>query len=288
MTGEPASIWSLGAELGEGPTWIDDRLWFVDIKKKQIHRFDPDSGEKRSWSAPEQVGFIVPRARGGFIVGLQSGLFAFDPGSGGFDQIVAVDRDKPNNRLNDAVVDGEGRLWFGTMHDGERDRTGAFYCYAEGRLRHTGIDDIAITNGPAISPDGRSLYWVDTLGGRLCAATIGADGGLMDSRLLVSFTPEEGYPDGPTGDAEGGVWIGLYAGWQARRYSPAGELLQTIAFPVANITKVAFGGRDRRTLFATTARQLLSAEQIAGQPQAGDLFALEIGIKGQPCTAVRD
>lgn len=288
MTEEPASVWNLGAELGEGPIWFGDRLWFVDIKKKQIHRFDPESGEQQSWTAPEQVGFIAPRARGGFIAGLQSGLFAFDPERGSFEPIVAVEPDKPDNRLNDAVVDAKGRLWFGTMDDGEREKSGAFYRYADGELRAVGIDNVAITNGPAISPDGRTLYWVDTLGGHIWVATIGEEGEVADSRPFVSFNPQEGFPDGPTVDAEGGIWIGLYAGWQARRYSPEGALLQVIDLPVANITKVAFGGHGRRTLFATTARQLLGADEIAKQPQAGHLFALPVEIEGQPCHAVRD
>lgn len=288
MGPQPHSVWALAAELGEGPVWIDGALWFVDIKKHHLHRFDPASGDKRSWTAPEQVGFVVPRARGGMIVGLQSGLWAFDPQAGSFEQIIAVDAHHENNRLNDAVVDAQGRLWLGTMHDGEQDRTGSYYLYAEGELRETGLSGICITNGPAISPDGKTLYWVDTLGGTISAASVEEGGRLGLSRLLATIPSAEGYPDGPTVDADGCVWIGLYAGWAARRYSPTGELLQTVEFPVANITKVAFGGADGTTLFATTARQMLSAEQLLEQSQAGDLFAMSSPVRGLPCFAVRD
>ena len=79
--------------------------------------------------------------------------------------IVEVEPDKPNNRLNDGVVDPAGRLWFGTMDNGEKAKTGAFYCFADGQADAHGLDDIAITNGPAVSPDGRMLYFVDTLEG---------------------------------------------------------------------------------------------------------------------------
>jgi sugar lactone lactonase YvrE len=288
MGPQPQSVWPLAAELGEGPIWIDDALWFVDIKKHQLHRFDPGSGSKQSWTAPEQVGFVVPRAKGGLIVGLQSGLWSFDPGAGLFEPIIAVDKHHQNNRLNDAVVDAQGRLWFGTMHDGERDKTGSFYLYADGRLLETGLSGICITNGPAISPDGRTLYWVDTLGGTISAAEVRNGGELGHTRVLATIPSAEGYPDGPTVDAEGCVWIGLYAGWAVRRYSPAGDLLQTIEFPVGNITKVAFGGADGTTLFATTARQMLTADQLLEQPQAGDLFAMPSQVRGLPCHAVRD
>lgn len=287
--GRPQSVWELGAELGEGPIWVDrDRaLWFVDIKKQEIHRFDPANGARHSWTAPEQVGFVLPAERGGFVVGLQSGLHHFDETSGIFSLIVEVDADIPTNRLNDGVVDPQGRLWFGTMDNGERDKSGAFYCFADGRLTRTHIDAIAITNGPAVSPDGQLLYVVDTLRGTIEVADIGRDGSLGERRRFVRIDPAGGHPDGPTIDSEGCLWISLYAGWEARRYSPAGELLERVRFPVANITKLAFGGDDLRTAYATTARQLLSAEVIAKQPRIGDLFAFRVAVPGLPSPLIR-
>jgi sugar lactone lactonase YvrE len=82
------------------------------------------------------------------------------------------------------------------------------------------------------------------------------------------------------------VWISLYAGWDARRYSPGGELVGSVRFPVANITKIAFGGGDLRTAYATTARQLLKPEEIAKQPRIGDLFAFAADVPGVPCPLV--
>jgi sugar lactone lactonase YvrE len=287
--GRPKNIWNLAAELGEGPVWVerDSALWFVDIKKRQIHRYDPASGEKRSFGAPEQVGFILPAQRGGFVAGLQSGLHHFDEVSGDFQLIVEVDADKATNRLNDGVVDPQGRLWFGTMDNDEKAKSGAFYCFANGQLTRTQIDKIEITNGPCVSPDGRLLYYVDTLKGTIDCADIGEDGSLSKLRPFVQIDPKEGHPDGPTIDSEGCVWISLYAGWEARRYSPAGELIERVRFPVANITKIAFGGPDLRTAFATTARQMLSAETIAQQPQIGDLFEFRVDVPGVPCPLVR-
>ena len=173
----PSPIWELQAELGEGPVWLerDEALWFVDIKKQQVHRYDPADRSTRSWDAPEQVGFILPVEGGGFVAGLQSGLHRFDETSGAFDLIVEVEPDLPDNRLNDGVVDPAGRLWFGTMDNNEKAKTGAFYCFAEGRLTRTGVDQIEITNGPAVSPDGNLLYLVDTLAGTIEVAAIHED-----------------------------------------------------------------------------------------------------------------
>lgn len=288
MSGEPRSVWNLGAELGEGPLWFDQALWFVDIKKQQVHRFEPATGDRRSWPAPEQVGFIVPRQRGGFVAGLQSGLISFDPSDGSFVPLVAVEAELPGNRLNDGVVDNAGRLWFGSMDNSERDNCGAYYCYEGGEVRAAGIDGICITNGPAISPDGRLLYLVDTLGRSIFECDIHEDGSLGEPRPFAKIERDAGYPDGPTIDSEGHLWIGLYAGWEARRYSPSGDLVDRVRFPVANITKIAFGGPDLRTGYATTARQMLSPEVIAGQPQIGDLFEFQVDVPGLPCQLVAD
>jgi sugar lactone lactonase YvrE len=220
-------------------------------------------------------------------VGLQSGLYRFDPTNGEFDRIVEVEPEIPTNRLNDGVVDPAGRLWFGTMDNKERDKSGAFYCFDSGELRRTTVTGISITNGPAVSPDGRTLYWVDTLGGTIAACDIADDASLGPSRPVVRIPPTEGYPDGPTIDSEGCVWISLYAGWEARRYSPSGEILERVRFPVANITKIAFGGPDLRTVFATTARQLLKPDALERQPQAGDLFQFQTDVPGVPCPLVR-
>jgi sugar lactone lactonase YvrE len=284
---DPRNVWAIAAELGEGPVWAEGALWFVDIKKQQLHRYDPATAERRSWDAPEQVGFILPAEGGGFVAGLQSGLHHFDAVSGAFELIVEVEPDLPENRLNDGVVDSLGRLWFGTMDDGEKAKSGAFYCFADGEVKRTGLDGIAITNGPAASPDGRILYFVDTLKGTLESADISDDGTLGERRLFAKIDPKHGHPDGPTIDSEGCVWISLYAGWEARRYSPAGELIQTVKFPVANITKIAFGGDDLRSAYATTARQMLKPEDIAKQPQIGDLFEFQVDVPGVPCPLVR-
>ena len=199
-----------------------------------------------------------------------------------------MEPERPNNRLNDGVVDPLGRLWFGTMDNGETARTGAFYRFERGSVAATGIDGIAITNGPALSPDGRILYFVDTREGRIDSADVADDGSLGPSRPFVRIDPAEGFPDGPTVDSEGCVWISLYAGWEARRYSPAGELVERVRFPVANITKIAFGGEDLRTVYATTARQLLTPAQLELQPEAGDLFEFRVDVPGLPCPLVAD
>ncbi|ACG78876.1 gluconolactonase [Phenylobacterium zucineum HLK1] len=280
---EPDCVLRADAELGEGPVWRadDDAVWFVDIKGRRIHRYEPVTGAAWSWAAPAQPGFIAPVAGGGWVAGLKTGLHRFEPRGGRFELITAVEDPSLDNRLNDGFVDAKGRLWFGSMHDGETALTGALYRLDERGLQRcdTGY---CITNGPAASPDGRTLYHTDTLQKTIYAFDLSPAGELSNKRVFARIEEGGGYPDGPAVDAEGCVWTGLFAGWHVRRYSPKGELLAKVGFPVANITKLAFGGDDLTSVYATTAWKGLSADEREKQPLAGGLFRFEVDVPGLP------
>lgn len=126
-SGQPECIWPLAAELGEGPLWWNGALWFTDIKQDRIHRFDPATGQGKSWEAPAAPGFLAPLRDGGFLVGAKLGLFRFDPDSDNLRFLEAVEPDRLGNRLNDGAVDPKGRLWFGSMDDAEKDSSGVLY-----------------------------------------------------------------------------------------------------------------------------------------------------------------
>jgi D-xylonolactonase len=274
-------VWPLACELGEGPVWWRGALWFTDIKQKKIHRFDPESGGGESWPAPSEVGFLAPLENGRFIAGAKTGLYAFDPSNGAFRLIRTVEPDRPSNRLNDGAVDASGRLWFGSMDDAEQKPSGALYRLDRGGLSVMDPGYI-ITNGPAISPDGSTLYHTDTLLKRIYAFDLHTDGSLSGKRVFATIEEGAGYPDGPVVDRQGCLWTGLFGGWGARRYSPDGHVLQFVAFPVANVTKLAFGGEDLTTVYATTARKGLDSAALAAQPLAGGLFCFQADIPGQP------
>ena len=270
-------VWPLQCSLGEGPLWWAGSLWFTDIKQKKVHCFDP-AGPSRSWAAPSEVGFLAPLADGHFIAGTKAGLQDFDPATGAFTLIREIEPDRPGNRLNDGAVDTKGRLWFGSMDDGETSPSGKLYRLYRGELSAMDAGYI-ITNGPAFSPDGRVLYHTDTLARRIYAFDLDPDGGLANKRIFAQI--EDGYPDGPIVDQEGCVWTGLFGGWGVRRYSPQGRLEHTVPFPVANVTKLAFGGPELKTVYATTARKGLDAAALAAQPLAGGLFCFAADTPGQ-------
>ncbi|MEO5493266.1 MAG: SMP-30/gluconolactonase/LRE family protein [Sphingomonas sp.] len=286
LTSAPNVIAPVGATLGEGPVWIDGALWFVDIKAPCVYCLQ-GNGKLERWPAPAPVGWVLPATGGGLLAGLKSGIHHFDPASGGFSALIAVELGMPDNRLNDAVAGPDGALWFGSMDDREAAPSGRFYRYAGGQLFDTGLPGAVVTNGPAISPDGRTLYVTDTFAGTIGEAAINDDGSLGPLRPFVAIDRADGYPDGPTVDAQGHVWTGLFGGWSARRYDPAGVLVETIRFPVANVTKIAFGGPALTTAYATTAKLALDADALAAQPLAGHLFAFDAGVAGVPVNNVQ-
>jgi len=279
---EVTHVCKVGAELGEGPVWVEreSALWFVDIKGQCLHRWHPDRREHRSWPAPAPPGFLAPLAGGGFIVGLQTGLHRFDPRTGEFVQLAQVEPGLPANRLNDGCVSPEGELWFGSMHDPEIEPSGALYRLdAAGRC--VALDaGYVITNGPAFSPDGRVFYHTDTGARTVYAFDRPQPHILARKRVFVRIEPGAGHPDGTTVDREGAVWIALWGGCGVRRYSPSGELLATVRLPCANVTKIAFGGAELRTAYVTSACKGLTGAQRAAQPLAGDLFSFEAPAPG--------
>jgi D-xylonolactonase len=282
----PEPVWRLEALLGEGPVWLPDEaaLRFVDIKRGLLHRFDPASGTGQTLDVGGKPSFIVPESGGGLLVGSEHGVFRLDNGKLG--AAVAVIPQPAHNRTNDATVDGRGRLWFGTMDDYEQAPSGCVWCLDRGALHRVGGQAV-VTNGPAISNDGRFLYHVDSGGRTIWRFRLGETPKLECGEVFLRLGEDEGHPDGVVVDSEDCLWVALWDGWGVRRYAPDGTLLQHIALPCARVTKLAFGGPALRTAFVTTARVGLDEAALAGQPLAGCLFAFDAPAAGRVLPSVQ-
>ncbi len=269
--------------LGEGPIWDERRqcLWFVDIKQPRLLRLDPATGALSQWAAPAEIAWVLPTEQGGLVCGLADGLYRFDPDKGWFDFWQSVPGEPLHNRLNDATCDAKGRIWFGSMDNDEQAESGRFYRLSSGAITTLDFGPVCITNGPALSPDGRIIYLTDTLGRCIWRASVDEDGSVGPAALFVEFGDEAGYPDGPVVDSAGNVWTGMFAGWGVRCFDPDGRPLAFVRMPAANITKIAFGGPDLRTVYATSATKGLDAAARNDQPLAGSLFSFRTAIAGQ-------
>lgn len=273
------------ALLGEGPLWDpEDRLlYWVDIKGRVVHRFDPVTGRDTRWPTPEVVGCLVRRTAGGLVVTLRSGFHFLDLDTGAIQPVARPELDRPENRFNDGKPDRRGRFWAGSMHDPETLPTGALYRLDPDGACHRMVDGIICSNALCWSPDGRTMYHADTLRRVVWAWDSDPDRGeIANRRVFVELSGDEGAPDGATVDAEGFVWLAHWDGWQLTRHDPTGRTERVVRLPVQRPTCPAFGGPDLGVLYVTSARIGLSEEALARQPCAGGILALDPGVPGLP------
>ncbi len=271
------------ALLGEGPFWdvTDQRLYWVDIKRHLIHRFDATSGRDESWSTPEDIGSLAVRERGGLVVALKSGFYFYDLDTGTATPAALPTGHADHNRFNDGKTDRQGRFWAGSMDDNEKEPSGGLF-----RLHHDSqceqfVDGIVCSNSLCWSPDSRTMYYADSLQRTVWAWDFEPDTGTISNRRpFVSVT--ESFPDGATVDSEGFLWLALWDGWQVKRFDPSGRLERSVKLPVQRPTCPMFGGPNLDVVYVTSASIGLSEQQLKEQPLAGGLFAFEADVRGLP------
>ncbi|MEE1742104.1 SMP-30/gluconolactonase/LRE family protein [Streptomyces sp. BE147] len=267
------------AQLGEGPTWdpATGRLIWVDILSCRVHTYDPETGRRTVMATGQHVGAAKPRAGGGLVVNLREGIGRYDA-DGTFSWLFHDP--VPGRRGNDAAVAPDGSLWAGTMRDDPAEIGGGLRRVApDGTVTDT-LGAVACSNGTGWSPDGRLMYYIDTPTLRIDVLDVDGER-VRDRRPFATIEPGAGAPDGLTVDAEGCVWVALWNGWALRRYTPDGRLERTVALPVPRPTSCAFGGRDLRDLYITSAR----TGSGAPPPLAGSLLVLPdagLGLPGTP------
>jgi sugar lactone lactonase YvrE len=271
-----------GCSLGEGPNWDHDsqRLYWVDILENRIYRYDPADESASSWTTPEHVGFVVVRPDGGLLAGFKSGLHYValnDDGSVTAARIDRVDHHRDDVRYNDATSDTEGRIWACTLGGTAEEPLGTYYCYGADLSRRTVDDGYLVANGPALSPDRRLFYTVETAGhpGRpqgVYVSRLTADGTLEAQRLLIDWRAYDSSPDGVVTDGDGNLWLGEFRGNVLRCFSPDGEQLASVPLSAWSVTKAVFGGERGDLLYVTSARIEADEETLARYPDTGGVI----------------
>lgn len=270
--------------LGESPIW-DDRaqcLYWVDIRRPAIRRLQTASGRIDSWTMPALVGSIALTDEDRLLVALPQFIALFDVVSGSLEAFARPPEVVPGHRFNDGRCDRAGRFWVGSMNNVTRAPEGVLYkLEGRGELQPVRCG-ICIPNSLAFSPDGRTMYFADSLRYSLYAYDYDAASGAMSAERVIATTDPPGFPDGSTVDAEGCIWNAEFDAGRIVRYAPDGRIEQVIPLPVQRPTCCAFGGTDLATLYVTTASQKMSVAELAAQPLAGALLALEVGARGLP------
>ena len=278
--------------LGEGIRWDDrrDELLRVDVLEGRVFRDRvDDSGALhpiRRYRVPGTVGAIAPVAGDeGWLLAAGRGFAYLTPGGS---HRVLAEVAPSRTRMNDAACDPQGRFWAGTLADDHHLGGGALY-----RLDVTGetelmLGDLTISNGLGWSPDGGTMYLVDSGPRVIYSFAFEPDRGTISGqRPLVILGEEVGSPDGMTVDAHGDIWVAIYGGGQVHRYSPGGELRQVLAVPTAQTTCCSFASLGLHRLYVTTATEGWSEEQRRSDPAAGLVYRFDTGATGRPATPFR-
>ena len=274
--------------VGESPVWHAGELaWYwVDIPARRIWRLDHATGATRHWTADEMVACIAPRADGGLIAGMETGIFAvalLDDGRVRAERLAAPAELAPGMRFNDGRTDRQGRFWSDTMWMDMAAAlpVGCLYRYDAHGLSAPLVSGLVTPNGLAWSPDGRTMYLSDShpTRRRVWAFDYDVDAGVPhDRRLFVDMTAYAGRPDGAAMDSDGCYWVAGNDGSSLLRFTPAGTLDRELALPVAKPSMPCFGGPDLDTLLVTSIVQPGREDDAL----AGAVLLVRPGVRGVP------
>jgi sugar lactone lactonase YvrE len=273
-----------GNLLGEGIQWDvqDQALWWTDIQKRNLHRYDWSARRLENFAMPERVGsFALIEGRRDLIVAFESGFALYDPEKEETRWLGRPDAALDGVRFNDGRVDRQGRFWAGTMVETQpQDARANLYSVGPdgGIRRHE--NNITISNGIGWSPDSRYFYFADSPLRTIYVYDFDSATGDIANRRVFAQTPEGAHPDGAAVDSQGFLWSAHWGAGRIVRYAPDGTVDRSFDVPVSQPTCVTFGGPDLDLLFVTSACDGLTGEALAGQPDAGNILVYKVGLAG--------
>ncbi|MDZ4763028.1 MAG: SMP-30/gluconolactonase/LRE family protein [Chloroflexota bacterium] len=274
---QPALIADYEAVTGECPAWnpVDGHLYWVDIPRGRLFRWDPISGHHaQMWeSGGAPLGGLTVQSDGALLLFLSGGAIKRYAGGVVSDVIAALPLES-NSRFNDAIADPAGRVFTGTVVEGQ----------VAGRLLRIDPDKrvtviregVGISNGMGFSPDLTRFYHTDSTTRIIDVYDYDARTGDVSNRRVFITLSDAGdlagaVPDGMTVDADGCIWSAVWDGRCIIRYAPDGTELTRIMFPARKVSSAALGGADGADLYVTTAGGDQKATEGDG---AGALFCV--------------
>jgi sugar lactone lactonase YvrE len=281
------------ATLGESPVWetSTQTIVWVDIPLGEVHRFDPATGTDTFATIGQPVGAALPDHDDELVLAAADGFYRLRKNAT-LTRLAGADLGTSPSRMNDAKVDGAGRIVAGTialdLHKGggsllRLDPDGLVTCIADG---------LTVPNGLGWSPDGTTFYFIDSFAYGVDAWDYDPDtAALHNRRRFVDLPASGGLGDGLTVDADGGVWVALFGGSRLQRFTPDGRADRHVALPVTQVTAAAFCGDAYDVLYITTARSdengPMTDAALSGQLLAGAIFAVDVGVGGLPPVPAR-
>src|SRR5437867_147877 len=242
-----------GLGFTEGPVWRGTYLLFSDIPNKRIVRLRrlPEGPELTTYATGMSNGLTLDR-QGRVLAAEHDGRRVTRVAEDGARTVLAERfQGKRLNSPNDLVVKSDGSLYFTDPPYGVQPPTpgvprpagwwtapipgkelpanGVYPLPPDGTL-HLLVDDFALPNVLAFTPDEAVLYVDDSAHKHRRAFDVRPDGTLTNSRILFDMASEEpGVPDGLKVDLQGNVFCTGPGGvWVCR---PTGEVLGRVLLP---------------------------------------------------------
>jgi len=278
--------------LAESPLWDErnNRLFWVDIPAGNVHALDLGNGRRAHWHFDGPVGSLGLARSGRLVLAIAGSVHLFDMTREELLLLATPETDFPVKRLNDGKVGPDGAFWVGSMDARPvKEPVGALYRITAEGLTDCKIAGFKVSNGLAWSVDDRFMFHADSRGPWIDRWHFDkATGALGERHRLCTLSDAEGRPDGAACDMDGGYWsCGVSAGC-LNRFGSDGTLLARVTLPVPAPTMLCFAGHDMRTAFVTNLREGLDPATLARHPDAGRIFALDLGVAGVPVQRFAD
>lgn len=274
---------------GESPCWdaAAGRLLWVDNVTGDLFAYDPATHATVRLAAGIPVNAVAVNHDGRLVIAGGEGIFLLD--HAGRRTPVLAAHDGEQLVFNDIAVGPAGSIYGGTFHwgaDGMERHGRLLMIHGDGTA--TVLDDgIMLSNGLGFSPDGRTLFFTDTIARKIFQYDVDPATGLVaNRRVFVDVPTAEGLSDGLAVDAEGFVWSAQWYAGEVLRYDPDGRVERRLAVPAQQVSSVAFGGPDLADLYITSAGEYWPSDHQppafdpAG-PMGGPLYRCRPGMRGQ-------
>lgn len=267
---QEATLEKLADNFGftEGPACdAEGNVFFTDQPNNKIYRWSVEGKLTVFHESPGRANGLYFDKQGNLLAcaDLNNELWLIDP-QGKVTILIKGYQNKKLNGPNDLWMDLKGGIYFtdpfyrrpywnrGPM---EQDGQHVYYLTPDRKKLIRVADDLEQPNGIIGTPDGKLLYVADIKANKTYVYTISDDGTLSNKKLFAPLGS-----DGMTIDNEGNIYL---TGKGVTVFDSDGKQIEHIDIPKGWTANVAFGGKDKHTLFITA---------------QDSLYALRMRVKG--------
>ena len=282
-TSEPKVIWNTKCTLGEGTLWVKEHnsIYFTDIKKKKIFVLNTKNNKKKIIKVDKEIGFLAHINKNNFILGLKGELRIVNLKNNKKIKLIKIENKIKSNRINDGKTDLNGKLWFGTMDNLERNiNKGSLYCLDNNFFLKKVDTNYYITNGPAFLSE-KTFYHSDSRLKKIYKISVDKNLNILKKNIFKKFNKKTGSPDGMTVDTNKNLWVCHFGGARISVFDTKGKKIHVINFPAKNITNCTFGGKNNSEIFVTSAIKSMNKKDIKKYKYSGCLFKIKTNVRGK-------